>query len=224
MPKGTYGYLAKKRKTELIRTILLFAVAFGIYLAGYFSTGTQQNLFTIIAVLGMLPACQRAVICFLSFKAKGTDSEDYERLNPVLEQLGLSGLYDLFLTGERKNFPVGLACLSGDTLFLLCREGDGLRDHLSPFLAQEGLDEIKLTILAESEALAGALEKNAEGQETESGTKPEGTAEMPAMENRSEAMTNRTAAENAQQNEPDEPLQGDALRDRLYALLKAISL
>ena len=67
MPKGTYGYLEKKRKTELIRTILLFAIAFGIYLAGYFSTGTQQNLFTIIAVLGMLPACQRAVICFLSF-------------------------------------------------------------------------------------------------------------------------------------------------------------
>ena len=181
MPKGSYGYLNHKRKTELIRTILFFSIAFGLYLWGYSSTGTQQNLFTILAVLGMLPACQRAVICVLAYKAVGTEKEDYELLNPVLERLGLFGLYDLFFTGEKENYAVGLACLTEKSLFFLCKKGDQLSGHLSPFLTAEGLEELNVTVFTDAEKLARALEEN------------------PAL--------------------PEEEL-----KERVYALLKAISL
>ena len=59
--KGNYGYIKAKRNRVIIRTIIFFAISLAIFVAGYITTGTRKNLFTIVAVLGCLPACKSLV-------------------------------------------------------------------------------------------------------------------------------------------------------------------
>ena len=67
--KGTYGYLKIKRNWVFIRTIVFFAISIAIFITGYVTTGSRKNLFTIVAVLGCLPACKSLVNLILFFRA-----------------------------------------------------------------------------------------------------------------------------------------------------------
>ena len=49
--KGEKGYLASQKKVASLRTAFLFGISLAIYLTGYFSTGSNENLLTIVAVL-----------------------------------------------------------------------------------------------------------------------------------------------------------------------------
>ena len=58
--KGQKGYLAWNKKMSICKTLVLFAISFAVYAMGIWSTGSNQNLLTIVAVLGCLPACRSA--------------------------------------------------------------------------------------------------------------------------------------------------------------------
>ncbi len=158
MKKGEYGYLNRKKKRLLIRTALFFAAAFGVYLFGYYSTGTQQNFLTIAAILGMLPACQSAVHLFLFFKAQGIGQEDHAYLSGKLEALSQEALFDLYLTGYEKNYPVFCACFRGEALLLFMPDASGIKEHLIPLMEKEGLEETAIEAFTEREAFLAKAE------------------------------------------------------------------
>ena len=56
--KGKPGYLNYKKKAEILRTVIYFAIVAAIFLLGYTQTHTRLNLMTVVAVLGCLPASQ----------------------------------------------------------------------------------------------------------------------------------------------------------------------
>ncbi len=68
--KGDWGYLEKQMQRELVRTLLLFASSFGVLLIGIIIAGTKNNLLTIVAVLGLLPASKELITCIMFAKAK----------------------------------------------------------------------------------------------------------------------------------------------------------
>ena len=55
--RGTRGYLRTQKIYEILRTVLYFAISLSLFIAGWVSTGSRENLLTIVAVLGCLPAC-----------------------------------------------------------------------------------------------------------------------------------------------------------------------
>lgn len=69
--KGEYGYINRQKIYTIVRTVILFALALGIYAIGYYNTGSNKNLLTIVAILGLLPASKSCVnmIMFLRFKS-----------------------------------------------------------------------------------------------------------------------------------------------------------
>ena len=59
--KGYFGYVRHERKKRLLITLGLFALPLVLFLTGYLTTHTTKNLFTVVAVVGCLPACKSLV-------------------------------------------------------------------------------------------------------------------------------------------------------------------
>lgn len=88
--KGQYGYIKSQRKMEIIKTVSLFLLSLAIYLCGYWTTGTNKNLLTVVAILGCLPASKCAVNMIMFIRAKGCSEELYQKINPPYRGAGFS--------------------------------------------------------------------------------------------------------------------------------------
>ena len=68
--KGTSGYLRTQKNYEILRTVLYFAISLSLFIAGWVTTGSRENLLTIVAVLGCLPACKSMVSLIMILKCR----------------------------------------------------------------------------------------------------------------------------------------------------------
>ena len=91
--KGTRGYLRTQKTYELLRTVLYFAISLSLFIAGWVSTGSRENLLTIVAVLGCLPACKSLVEMFMFLRYRGCDEQVAAKIAAHTE--GLTTLYDM---------------------------------------------------------------------------------------------------------------------------------
>lgn len=112
--KGTRGYLRTQKNYEIIRTVLYFAISIALFITGWVSTGSRENLLTIVAVLGCLPACKSLVEMFMYLRYKGCDDRDAALI--AAHTQGLTGLYDCVFTSYEKNFCIHHLTVCGNTI------------------------------------------------------------------------------------------------------------
>jgi hypothetical protein len=112
--KGTKGYLSSQKKYEWIRTIVYFAVSLSLFAAGIFSTGSRNNLLTIVAVLGCLPASKSLVEAVMYTRYKGAAKDDLQIIEPACG--ALKCLYDCVFTTREKTYPVDHMAVCGNTV------------------------------------------------------------------------------------------------------------
>ena len=152
--KGEKGYLASQKKVASLRTAFLFGISLAIYLTGYFSTGSNENLLTIVAVLGCLPAARSAV-----------------NLIMLLRYHGIAEVHHMaYRAGYLLGYTANPAC-----------DGKACEKHLHNLCAQNGLGDVKITIFSELPKYLRRLDQIRElledqepaGEETENGTKAE---------------------------------------------------
>lgn len=118
--KGQIGYIQYKRKSMILFTIFIFAVALGIYFGAMDALGTNQNVFTFLAILLLLPASRYTVNTIMFFKAKGCSQEVY---TAVEEHIGsLTGAYELYMTAEKKNFALSHLTIAGKNVVALTED------------------------------------------------------------------------------------------------------
>lgn len=138
--KGQFGYLSYTRKKQIIITIVLFAVSFSLLFGGWMLVHTKKNLLTIVAVLGMLPACKFLVTSILYLRAHGTGEETYRALKSYEEKLPL--YFDLYFTTEKKSFPVEAMVVHGKTICFYMKGAtdhcQGCQKHLESIFVQNG--------------------------------------------------------------------------------------
>ena len=79
--KGQKGYLAWNKKMSICKTLVLFAISFAVYAMGIWSTGSNQNLLTIVAVLGCLPACRSAANLIALLRCHEISESDYRKIS-----------------------------------------------------------------------------------------------------------------------------------------------
>ena len=108
--KGQFGYISFQRKYMTLITALLFAAALGIYFLSLALLGTNQNWFTILAVLLLLPAARFLASTVMFYRAKECPPDVYEEVEAKIGEL--SGAYDLFMTTEGSNQCFALAHLA----------------------------------------------------------------------------------------------------------------
>lgn len=153
--KGCYGYISYQKKMSAVRTVLFFALSLAIYGIGIYSTGSNKNLLTIIAVLGCLPACKSAVNAIMFFRAEGCSQAAYEKISAAYEKTAsggdkLTGFYDMYFTSYKKNFPLSHMVLKGNVICGYtesskcdCRAGE---KHLEQMLQQDGYKHMTIKI------------------------------------------------------------------------------
>ena len=78
--KGEYTYLSQRKKQEILKTIIMFGISAAVFLMGYLSAGSKNNLLTIAAVLGCLPASKSAVSMIMNLRVKGCSLRDAEEI------------------------------------------------------------------------------------------------------------------------------------------------
>ena len=149
--KGTPGYLNSQKKYELIRTVVYFALSLSLFLAGYLTTNTRNNLLTIVAILGCLPASKSLVETIMYFRYHSLEKEDAESIQACDE--GLHCLHDMIFTTREKTYPVLHLTVCGNTIAGYLPKGKGLEDscagHLRTCLKADGYTDVTVKLYHE---------------------------------------------------------------------------
>lgn len=157
--KGQYGYNAHLRKIAVCKTLVLFAISFSLFLAGYIATETRNNVLTVVAILGCLPASKSAVNMIMAFRAKGCSAGTAEAVQPFCKNLSL--LYDLYMTSERKNFDISCIAVGGGFLYGYTEDGrtdtDAAEKHIQNILKLNDRPGIPVRILTDQSAFLERL-------------------------------------------------------------------
>ena len=155
--KGEFKYLKKQPVRVGLITLILLLMCAGVFMIGYITKGDVKNVFTIIAVLGLLPVAKLIVSFIMYMKAeKYSCTEDIK--NTIASIAGEKDFclgYDFYLTSYKVNFPLlsafvydgSIICLSGDSKLDIkeCRE------HIEKYLANNAINGFKVYILENKE-------------------------------------------------------------------------
>lgn len=163
--KGDYGYLEKQTQRELIKTLIFFASSFGVLLIGIILAGTKNNLLTIVAVLGLLPAAKELITCIMFTKAKKFRCPqafyDEVQYAIICGGGGADGadmplvVYDLYMTSQEKNYPILSMCCRNKTLIGIADwqkfDYPKAEEHIRIMLKQNGHKNVAVKIFPERE-------------------------------------------------------------------------
>lgn len=149
--KGTFGYLKNKRRQVFIITIIMFAISASLFIAGLITTGAKENLLTIVAVLGCLPACKSLVSFIMYLKATGCTPALYAKITDA--NISLPGIYDLYFTSYKNNFPVSHMIVEGKNICGITEKDYDTQlceSHLETILKQSGYKDLTIKIFKDS--------------------------------------------------------------------------
>ena len=112
--KGQPGSLKAERNKLLAQTLIEFVIVVVLLIVGYVQTGTKLNLFTLVAVLGCLPASKVLVELITIFPYKTIDADKAAEIKEKTPLLTTA--YDMVLTSREKIMPVDAIVISGGTI------------------------------------------------------------------------------------------------------------
>lgn len=139
--KGTYGYIKKQRLFEIIKTIILFAMALGIFFIGYCTLGTKKSLWTVFAILAVLPACKALVGVIMLAMYKSLTKEEYEKYKDSVGNVRC--VYENVLTTSKKSYYLPVIACADNTLvgYMDAKTSKDVRDineHIESVLKAAG--------------------------------------------------------------------------------------
>lgn len=157
--KGDYGYLLHQRKIEIGKTTLLFAISIVIYIAGYLTAGSRENLFTVVAVLGMLPA-SKSMVSMIMFLRFSTGSRlVYEKVSENIGEVPV--FYDSVITTTQKSYPVNVFfCHAGNLCGYSEKENLDVKTvekHIREMLSNNQIKDVSVKLFTNLDAYLGRL-------------------------------------------------------------------
>lgn len=146
--KGDRDYLKKKRTRVIVLTIIYFAAALSVFLIGYITTGSKRNLLTVVAVLGLLPACKSTVNMIMFLRAKGC-SQDVANL--IEEHSGrLISMFDMYFTSYSKNFSISHMVVENKVIIGLTEDvkfdSKAFNEHIETMLKNAGHNNVTISV------------------------------------------------------------------------------
>lgn len=161
--KGEPGYIKRRKKAVIIKTILEFGIVIALLLLGYFQTKTRLNALTIVAVLGCLPASKALVEVIMILPHKTIGGELVEEIKVKTSSLTVA--YDLVLTSEKHIMPIECVLISDNTV---CGYSSSEKidlsfaeKHIKQYLYANQLTDVSVKIFSDEKTfLRRAVEMN----------------------------------------------------------------
>ena len=119
--KGEFKYLKKQPVRTGLLTLILLLMCAGVFMIGYINKGDAKNIFTVVAVLGMLPVAKLIVSFIMYIRAEKYSCKE-ELKDEIFEIVGDKKIclgFDFYLTSYKVNFPLLSAFVYALALFFL---------------------------------------------------------------------------------------------------------
>lgn len=158
--KGSYGHLDYQKKAEICKTVLLFILAFAIFITGYLTTKTKMNLLTVVAVVSVLPASKSLTTTILYLRYRTGSSELYEEIRSHAKNL--TAAYDLVITSYQKNIPLFAAVMTENVIAAYSEKKELDTSYSEKFikevLEKNGFSGLTLKIFTDKKAFLDRLD------------------------------------------------------------------
>ena len=147
--KGSYGYIPYQKKKRLLVTFCLFLIPLVIFATGYIQTKTRLNLFTVVAILGCLPACKSLVGLIMIFMQKPMGEKEHERAS--LAAGSLTAGYGLAVTAYEHTTLLQAVVIRGRQV--VCYTEDEktkppyIEKHIRQMLSANGFPEAQVKVM-----------------------------------------------------------------------------
>lgn len=169
---GEKNYIKTQTKYEIGRTVLYFAISLSLFIAGWVTTGDRNNLLTVVAILGCLPACKSVVSMIMFLRYKSCKEENCALIE---EHVGsLNGLYDLVFTSYQKNFVVAHLVVKGNTICGFSEDTSFAEQdfykHLDGILKTDNFKDTSIKIFTDIKKYCNRLEQLQELETDETNT------------------------------------------------------
>ncbi len=100
--KGEYNYINTRKKNAIILTLIMAVIGVVIFLVGYFlNKKSNQNIFTVVAILFALPGAKFLVRFIVLFPYKSVGKKEYDDTAAHVKE-GMELYTDLVITSPDK--------------------------------------------------------------------------------------------------------------------------
>lgn len=160
-PKGTYEYADYKKIMDIIVMIIMFALAGGLYVIGLVSTGSNKNLLTIVAVLGLLPASKMVVSVIMSLRVRKCSEELKNKIDE--HAADLVGMYNMYFTSYDKNFTLSHLVIYGKSIVGLAGsesfDEKAFNEHINELTNKEGIKDVFVKVFSDEAKYLNRLDE-----------------------------------------------------------------
>lgn len=170
--KGELGYIDGRKKRALVGVLSMAGIGVNIFLLGLFlNKMSSRNIFTVIAVLFVLPWARHLVSLIVMFPYHSVSAERYEKVREKLAP-GAVLYADLVITSPEKVMHLDFAVVGNGQVLALLGEGRQELSYVKKYLTEgvrnwgDGyavkITESEKAFLADVSAMA---EKDMDGEE-----------------------------------------------------------
>lgn len=162
---GEWGYIEKKKWRQLIFTVLMALIGIGIFLIGYYLKGkSNQSIFTVFAVLMVLPGAKFFVSFVVLAPYHTPKREQYEELIRIMPKN--SKLFsDMVITSPEKIMNLDFILVSNHHVLGLIgksnQDSSYIQSYLTKGVRNWGSNEI-VKMYSSYEELVKAIKKISE--------------------------------------------------------------
>lgn len=142
--RGEFGYIRAKKKKTVLLTVIYAAIAVGVFVLGLvLNHMSRQNIFTVIAVLGVLPTVKQIVGFIVVFPYTSVSKEQYDTVCKAAPE-GMLVMADLVITSSEKIMHLDYLVVGNKQVIALLGNGRQeiayVRDYLTKGVANWGTD------------------------------------------------------------------------------------
>lgn len=134
--RGTFGYIATRKRGGILWTVCLVGIALAIYIVGLLlNKMSYRNVFTVAAVLFVLPIAKQLVALILLFPYHSVPQERYQKVMDRLPQ-GVELFTDLVITSSEKVMHLDFVVVGQRQVIGLLGDGKQQLSDVRPYLTK----------------------------------------------------------------------------------------
>lgn len=108
------GYISNQKKKNSLLLLMWVAIGIAIFIGGYMFLHTRANIFTVLAVLMVLPGAKRIVALVVFLKKKGVTNEQFEAVSNKTRGLVLT---DYVFTSTERVMHLDFVVIENDYVY-----------------------------------------------------------------------------------------------------------
>lgn len=139
--KGTkceFGYISSQKKFQALMLLIYIAIGVGLFLAGFWITGTRANLFTVLGILMALPGAKRVIALIVMVPRRSVEKERYDTMRTAISEDSVL-LTDYVFTSPEKIMDLDFVVICrGNVMGVLGKDGQDVK-YMTDYL-QKGVD------------------------------------------------------------------------------------